>query len=180
MSRIRMAPVLYSGRLILRAHGPADLDASAAMWGDPSVVEHISGRPSTRSQSWQRILTYAGLWSMLGYGYWAIEDRATGVFVGDVGLADFHRAIEPPLDGTPETGWVIAPKFWGKGYATEAIRAAVAWADASLDFDRTVCIVSPTNQASLRVAGKAGYVDMGIATMNDEPLRLFVRAQARH
>jgi RimJ/RimL family protein N-acetyltransferase len=147
------------------------------MWADPAVVQYISGKPSTRAQTRARMLTYAGLWSVLGYGYWAIEDRATGKFVGDVGLADFHRVIEPPIEGTPEAGWVLTPQFYGKGYATEAVRAVLAWADASLDYDRTVCIVAPENLASVRVAEKAGYVETAIATYNGEPTMVFVRAQ---
>ena len=96
------APRLQTARLTLRAHGADDLDAVAAMWGDPAVVRHISGTPSTREECWARILRYAGLWPMRGYGYWAAEETATGRFVGDVGLADFARELSPPLYEAPE------------------------------------------------------------------------------
>jgi RimJ/RimL family protein N-acetyltransferase len=174
---VKTAPVLYTGRLILRPHRIADLDASAAMWGNPEVTQHILATPSTRTQAWSRMLNYAGLWSMLGYGYWAIEERSSRTFVGDVGLADFHRAIDPPIDGNPEAGWVLSPQFWGKGYGTEAVRAALAWADASLVHDRTICLIAPENVVSIRVAKNARFVETGSATLNGEPTMLFVRAK---
>jgi RimJ/RimL family protein N-acetyltransferase len=170
-------PTLLSGRLILRAHRPDDLHACAEMWSDPDVVRHISNIPSTRTQTWGRMLNYAGLWSMLGYGYWAIEESATHAFVGDVGLADFHRAMEPSIEGTPEAGWVLSKKFWGKGYATEAVRAMLAWADASLVHDRTFSLVAPENAASIRVATNARFVETGDATLNGQSSMLFVRAK---
>lgn len=123
------------------------------------------------------MLNYAGLWSVLGYGYWAIEESATHAFVGDVGLADFHRIMEPSIEGTPEAGWVLSKKYWGKGYATEAVRAMLAWADASLVHDRTVSLVAPENAASIRVAQRARFVEMGNATLNGESTMLFVRAK---
>jgi RimJ/RimL family protein N-acetyltransferase len=152
-----LTPVLKTPRLLLRAHRAADLDACAAMWANPLVTKHIGGRPSSRQETWQRILKYAGLWTVLGYGYWAIEEISGGAFVGDVGLADFHRAIDPPIDGIPEAGWAIDPSFSGRGYATEALRAALMWSDANIAADRSVSIVAPENAASIRVAEKNGY-----------------------
>ncbi len=116
------APRLETPRLVLRAHEARDLDAVAALWSDPEVVRYISGTPFTRAESWSRILRYAGLWPIVGYGYWAVEERATGRFVGDVGLADFARELSPPIYETPEAGWVLSPLMHGKGYATERPR----------------------------------------------------------
>ena len=82
---------------MLRGHTAADLDAIAAMWADPEVTRHITGVPSTREESWARLLRYAGLWPLLGFGYWLVEDRATGRFLGEVGFANFQRDIEPVL-----------------------------------------------------------------------------------
>lgn len=102
-------PQLDTPRLVLDAHGAADLDAFAAIWADLTVVRHISGQPSSRQESWQRLLRHRGHWAVMGYGYWAVRERRTGCFVGDVGFGDFRRAIEPPIEGLPEAGWVLAP-----------------------------------------------------------------------
>jgi RimJ/RimL family protein N-acetyltransferase len=152
------APVLETPRLRLRGHRPEDLDAAAALWADERVVRYISGKPSTRSQCWGRILQYIGHWQALGFGYWLVEDRHTGDFLGEVGLADFKRDITPSIEGIPEAGWVLAPHAHGRGLATEAVGAVLAWADAHFADGRTVCLFNPQNAASIRVAEKNGYV----------------------
>jgi len=150
------APTLESARLILRAHRVEDLDGVLAMWSDPAVVKHITGTPSTREECWARILRYGGLWPLTGYGYWAVVEKQSGRFAGDVGLADFRRDLDPAQSIAPEAGWVIAPFAQGKGYATEAMQAVLAWADANLG-RHTYCMLDPANAASLRVAEKCGY-----------------------
>ncbi|RVA11109.1 N-acetyltransferase, partial [Mesorhizobium sp. M7D.F.Ca.US.004.03.1.1] len=68
------APVIGTKRTILRAHQLGDFEAYAAMWTDPVVTRFIGGKPRTREESWMRFLRHAGLWSLLGYGFWAIEE----------------------------------------------------------------------------------------------------------
>lgn len=153
--------VLETARLILRAHVAADWDDVHASWSHPDVYTRLSGKPSTREESWGRLLRYRGLWPLLGYGYWAVCERATGDFVGDVGFADFKRAIEPSIAGEPEIGWVLTPSKHGLGYATEAARAALAWAEARRLAPRSVCIIDRKNEASLRIAAKLGFNETG-------------------
>ena len=102
-------PIVETARLRLRGHRAEDFDDCAAMWADPSVVRHIGGRPFPAEETWTKILRYAGLWALLGFGYWAVEEKASGRYVGDVGLADFKRDVQPSFDGAPEIGWALAP-----------------------------------------------------------------------
>src|ERR1700691_4275001 len=111
-------PVIETERLTLRAHCIADFAASAAMWADPVTTRHIGGRPQTEEETWSRLLRYVGHWALLGFGYWVVEEKATGSFVGELGFADYKRDMEPPLKDTPEIGWIFAAQFQGKGYAT--------------------------------------------------------------
>ncbi len=104
-----------------------------ATWQDPVVVKYFGGVPSTPEECWARLLRYAGLWRLLGFGYWRIRERATGRFVGEVGLAEFRRDIVPNVMGWPEAGWVLAPWAHGRGFAREAAEAIFAWADAALE-----------------------------------------------
>jgi RimJ/RimL family protein N-acetyltransferase len=150
------APTIETERLVLRAYRLDDFSHLAAAWADPEVVRHI-GRPSTEEESWTRLLRNIGLWPMLGYGYWAATEKATGRYIGDVGLADFKREIEPSLKGVPEIGWVLARSAHGRGYATEAAQAALRWLARAHGPPRTVCIIGIENHASLRVAEKCGY-----------------------
>jgi RimJ/RimL family protein N-acetyltransferase len=166
---------VHTERLLLRAHRPADLDACAGMWNDPAVYRHISGKGASRFETWGKMLRYAGLWTLLGYGYWAVEERATGDYVGDLGFADFKRDIEPGFSGLPEIGWVFAPATHGRGYATEAARAAVEWADAHIVAPRSFCLVAPGNQRSIRVAEKVGYLPAESIIFGDAPTLVFTR-----
>jgi RimJ/RimL family protein N-acetyltransferase len=162
------APALDTERLTLRGHTLADFGESAAMWGDPLVTRHIGGRPSTEEEAWARVLRYGGLWSLLGYGYWVVRERGSGRFVGEVGLAEFRREVTPSLEGAPEAGWVLAPWAHGRGFATEAVRAALAWGDAHLAAPRTVCLIAPGNAASIHVAGKCGFRELARGTYKGE------------
>ncbi|WP_174302000.1 GNAT family N-acetyltransferase [Caulobacter sp. S45] len=149
-------PVLASKRLVLRAHAHDDLPDFAAMWADPQVVRHIGGRPFTAEEVWTRLLRAAGMWVLLGYGYWVVRERDGGAFVGELGFADFRRELDPPFGDAPEAGWALASAMHGRGYAGEALAAAHAWADAALR-RRTVCMITPANLASIAVARRCGY-----------------------
>ena len=173
--RRRDAPVVATERLTLRAHRVEDFAACAALWADPGVVRHIGGRPFSAEETWTKLLRYAGLWPLLGFGYWAIEEKATGGFVGELGFADFKRDIEPTLGDRPELGWALASRVHGRGYATEAVSAVLAWGDAELGRRQTVCLISPDNLPSLRVAARAGYRELQRTTYKGQPTIIFAR-----
>ena len=155
--RFERAPRIETERLVLRAHRIEDLAASATMWRDPDVVRFIGGRAFTHEEVWARTLRYAGMWAMIGRGFWAIEEKGTGRMVGEVGVMDAKRDMEPGFDGAPEVGWSLIPAAQGKGYATEAVTAALAWADRHVDAPMQVCIIDPDNAPSIRLAVKLGF-----------------------
>ena len=110
---------------------------------------------------------------MLGYGYWAVAEKSSDRYIGELGFADFKRDIQPSIKGIPELGWALASHSHGKGYATEALRAAIEWGADNLPGDRTVCIISPSNEASLKVAEKLDFKEASRITKNSEPEILF-------
>jgi len=150
------APVIETERLRLRGHTPADFEATAAMWADTEVVRFLGGKPSTREESWGRLLRYIGHWAALGYGFWLIEEKASGAYVGEGGFGAFKRDIATPFDA-PEQGWSLARTGQGKGYGAEAMRAAVVWGQAHFGRTDFACMISPENVASLKLAEKLGY-----------------------
>ena len=167
-------PTLQTDRLILRPHGVADYPACCALWANADVVRHIGGSPQDAQAVWFRLLRYAGMWSLLGYGMWVMEDRATGTLIGEAGLLSAARGL-PELEGVPEAGWVLGPQAWGRGLATEAMTAVLGWADANLDAATIRCIIEPDNGASIKVAGKLGFVEFGDAMLAGKAIRLFDR-----
>src|SRR5258708_17916863 len=168
-------PVLETERLRLRGHRLEDFAQCAAMWGDPQVTQFIGGKPLTAEESWTKFLRYVGHWSLLGFGYWIAEEKKSGMFVGEIGFAEYKRDIEPSLKGVPEIGWVLASAAHGRGLATEAVRAVVEWGDTRFDGARTACIIAPRNSASVRVAEKCGYSQFQVPTYKGHPTIMFVR-----
>jgi RimJ/RimL family protein N-acetyltransferase len=169
------APELETGRLMLRAHRVEDFDALHAMWIDPLVYKYIVREPPSRESNWSRLIRYAGHWSMLDYGFWVVIERATGALIGELGCADFHRDIEPPLDDRIEMGWVFASSYHGKGFASEALTAVIEWGDRNLKNRRMACIVDPKNLASVRIADKFGFHKAHETTYHGGPTWVFHR-----
>ena len=145
------------------------------MWADPTVTRYIRETPFTPEETWTRLLRFIGHWALLGFGYWAVEHRKSSEFIGEVGFADYRRDLKPSLEGTPEIGWVFASQAHGKGFATEAVRAAIAWGDITFGRKRTACIIAPGNAASIRVATKCGYREFEHTSYHGHPTVMYVR-----
>jgi RimJ/RimL family protein N-acetyltransferase len=171
--------MIETERLLLRRVQASDFEASHAMWSDPSVAQYISGVASTRQQSWARVLAAIGHWETMAYGPFVVEETATHAFVGEMWLFEHKREITPSIDGVPEAGWSVTPSMQGRGYATEALRGLLCWADAALDAPRTVAVISEANLVSVRVAEKASYREYQRTTLNQKPVILFERPRSR-
>jgi RimJ/RimL family protein N-acetyltransferase len=170
-----IAPLLETERLRLRAYQPTDLQPLLAMWQEPQFYQYITGQPALESDVWMRLLRDAGLWVVCGFGYWALEEKATGEFIGAVGFADFRRDMTPALGDFPEAGWTLAPHVHGRGYGTEALAAALAWGDVHLPQPRTVCIIGVANEPSLRLANRLGYREYARTVFKDKSIVLLER-----
>ena len=169
-------PVIETPRLRLRAYRREDFADCAAMWADPLVTRYVGGKPLSEEDTWMRMLRCVGHWAWQGFGYWIVEEKATGKFAGEMGFSDWKREIQPSLRGVPELGWVFAARVHGMGYATEAVRAAITWGEANTRSDqpalgKTVCLIHPDHARSIRVAEKCGFKEILRTTYKDEPDR---------
>ena len=174
-SSIASVPRLETSRLIMRGFQATDFDAWFAMTRLPAFYRYLSPAPMPAEEVWKLLLRSAGHWAVLGYGFWAVEEKASGRFVGGVGFLNLKRDIEPPLGDAPEMGWVLDPAVHGLGYAREAAEAALAWAKNYFGPGRTVCIIHPENESSLRLAAKLGYREYARSTYHDDPIVLLER-----
>lgn len=172
------APRLETARLILRAVEPGDLPAYAAMMAHVETVRFLGGATLSREESWRKLLTNPGMWAWLGYGYWAVERRADGRLIGQLGFGEFRRDMEPDIEGVPEMGWAFHLDVAGQGYASEAAAAALEWIDAALAPVEIAAIIDEANAASIRVAEKAGFNEHRPATYRGEPILLYMRRRS--
>ena len=143
---------LRTERLLLRSWRESDLDPWAALNSDPEVRRYMAGMPSRERTDAGAARFQADL-DARGWGFWAVEVRATGEFIGFTGL-------DPVEEGQPftgvEAGWRLARPAWGHGYATEAARAVLAFGFAELDLPEILAVTVPANRRSRAVMERLG------------------------
>lgn len=146
-------PHLETDRLVLRDFRPEDFESYASMMAHPDVTRHLmGGRPLSRIEAWQQMAMFIGHWVLRGYGLWAVEERATGRFIGRIGC------LEP--EGFPafEIAYTLARSAWGRGYGREGAAAALRYARETLRQSKIASIIRPENRASIRIAQSLGAV----------------------
>ncbi|UOQ76461.1 GNAT family N-acetyltransferase [Hymenobacter sp. 5516J-16] len=168
-------PQLETTDLLLRGPRVTDLPEFATMAADPDFYRYVGGKPQNEEEAWRRLLAQQGHWTLLGYGAWSVEEKATRRFIGTVGFFDFQRDLTPSIKGTLEAGWTLAPRVHGRGYATQAVGAALQWAEAQFPVARLTCIIDPDNAASLAVARKFGFREIARPIYHDAPIVLLER-----
>ena len=171
-------PLINTDRLTLRSHAVDDDEAVYKLASDPVVLQFIRGLPTTREEAWHRLLRYAGHWSLLGFGMFAVVERQSGKFIGEVGLADFRRGLGAGFDGAPEAAWLFAGGSHGKGYALEAMTAMLGWFDNYRPRTRCVCIIDPANTSSIKLATRLGFERYGHGCYRDAEVDWYERDQS--
>ncbi|OLD48427.1 MAG: GNAT family N-acetyltransferase [Actinobacteria bacterium 13_1_40CM_2_65_8] len=144
---------LHTARLVLRRWRQSDREPFAHLNADPEVMEHF---PSTlnREQSDAFVETIETEFEQRGHGVWAVEVQGGKDFIGYVGLHyhDFPAHFTPAV----EVGWRLDRNHWGRGYATEGARAAIADGFTRVGLDELVSFTVPANVRSTRVMDKVG------------------------
>jgi RimJ/RimL family protein N-acetyltransferase len=152
-------PELETERLLLRAWRESDFEAYARICANPEVMRFLGGKAYTRLEAWRHMAYIVGHWQLRGFGHWAVEERASGAFVGRIGVQD--------PEGWPgfEIGWTIAKECWGRGYATEGARRVLAHVFTDMGREHVISLIHPDNVASLAVARHLGETLEGEATV---------------
>lgn len=143
-----MIPTLHTERLVLRAPHLDDFEALAAFYASPR--SNFVGGPLSAELAWRVLAQEAGHWHLRGFGRWIVAERERGAPVGLVGLWHPHGFPER------EIGWDLFDGFEGRGYATEAGRAARGHAYGALGWTTVISLVADGNEASARVAERLG------------------------
>jgi RimJ/RimL family protein N-acetyltransferase len=145
-----MIPTLTTDRLILRAPAETDLDAEAEFYASDRAI-HVGG-PLLREQVWRALASFIGHWHFRGYGFWGIEDRASGQYLGRAGLWNPEGWPEP------EIGWALMAGAEGRGIAFEAAQAARNHAYRTLGWETAISLIDPDNARSIKLAERLGAV----------------------
>jgi len=166
---------LDTERLRLRQWRTSDLGPFAELNADPRVMEFFPARLD-RAASDALALRIEAKIAERSWGLWAAEIRATGEFIGFIGL-------QPPIAQLPcspciEVGWRLAQPYWGKGFATEGARAALRFGFEKLGLDEIVSLTVPANRRSRAVMERLGMQEDKAGTFEHpaiapgNPLRL--------
>lgn len=143
-------PEIETDRLVLRQFRHSDLDAFASFASNEETMRFIGGA-CNRDEAWRRMAVSAGHWALRGFGPWAVEEKATGRFIGRAGL------WYPEGWPGPEVIWALLPANRGQGFATEAARASMRFAFETLGMDQVCSLIHPDNLPSVRVAERIGH-----------------------
>lgn len=169
-----MSTALATQRLRLRLPLAGDVSAAAKLVTDPEVMRFLGGQVVPQERVGAVLERWIRRWEDNGIGFFVVERREDGAFVGRVGLSiwDVRGWTHATLAGAgryaqPELGWALVRSEWGRGYATEAARAVRDWAFAQRDIGRLVSLIAPDNLASAAVARRLGASPAGQVKLFD-------------
>jgi RimJ/RimL family protein N-acetyltransferase len=149
---------LQTARLLLRPWRAEDLNPYARMCADSDVMRYMP-KTMTREESSQQVSQFISHWQERGFGLWAVEEKASGAFIGRIGL--MVHDDWPEGEHKTEVGWILDRPYWGRGLATEGALASVGYGFEELGLERIISITLPENAVSRRVMGKAGLTYRG-------------------
>lgn len=166
-------PELETARLRLRPWRATDVGAYAAMIGDPEVMRLMGSgwRHRAKRVAASLVASFSDLearraiaslerhWAQWGFGEWAVEEKASGDMIGQIGLV--HHADWPASRAKVEIGWTLARRSWGRSFATEGATVALAYGFDRLELERVISIARPENRRSLRVMESLGLKRQG-------------------
>jgi RimJ/RimL family protein N-acetyltransferase len=168
-------PTFETDRLVFRAYRLADFPAFAAMRADPEVMRYFREGVLSEEQAWAKFTAAAGHWHFHGYGSWALEEKASGRLIGSIGFSNRKRPAEHPASGAPEMGWTLVTAAHGRGFASEALRAALDWGRGDFGRARVVCVIDDRNAASIRLAERHGFRQFARSGSKELPRLVFER-----
>jgi len=166
---IREAPRIETDRLVLRGWRKGDRANYFNILQEPAVFRHFGPEPMGMEECWRRLMAAAGGWQLNGFGGWAVERKSDDKLIGMCALFTAWRGLDPEFGDEPEMGWIFATEAHGQGLASEACRAALEWAEATLEPTPIWAIIAPANEPSLRLAAKLGFERVTDTLYHNDP-----------
>lgn len=167
--------MLTTDRLELAPPVVGDLAGVAALVAPDAVRRFLGDRPADMAGEFARFSRNAGSWALYGYGTFMVRERGREAIIGTCGVFHSWRGFGQGFDDAPEIGWIVGEQVWGRGYATEATRAALAWFDRVHGPRRIVCMIEQDNQASFALAARLGFAEFARQVYDGRVLTLLQR-----
>ena len=169
--------MIETERLILRRIDPErDFEPWAKAMANEETVRYLGTKPMSRPEAWRSMAVVMGHWEIRGYGFFSLELKATGEWVGRVG------PWNPEGWPAPEVGWTISPDHLRRGYATEAAQASLRYVFEDLGWTDVIHVILPGNVGSIGVAEKIGSRlirrQKGIPVVTDEEVLIYGQSRA--
>ena len=172
--------VLETEHLYFRPFIEADLEQLYKLYTDKEVMAHIPfeqalGKKIDKTTVQGMLDFFIKHQQEHGYSHWAAFEKGTNEFVGRIGLVKSHEE-------SPEAGYILHKTFWGKGYATESMKAIINWTFSNTEINRIVAMTTPNHAASIHVMEKCGmhfvreYQEFGLTFVQyaiDRPVTLW-------
>jgi RimJ/RimL family protein N-acetyltransferase len=167
--------IIETERLILRAIDPErDFEPWARAMADADTVRYLGTPPMNRAQAWRNMALVMGHWALRGFGFFSVEHRETGAWVGRIG------PWFPEGWPAPEVGWTLSPDHHGKGYATEAARASIEYVFTHLRWPQVIHVILEGNEPSIALAKRIGSSligeQQGVPGITDERVLIYGQA----
>lgn len=170
---------IETGRLLLRAHHIDDYRSYWGFWKSQTPPTISGGPPRDSEEAWSRLLRFIGHWHQFKFGSFLIFDKMSKELIGEAGYSYIPRGLGLHFDEYPQAGWNIAPAFRKRGIGQQAASACTAWMDEHFP-GRSVCMIHPHNEASIKIATTVGFQPYGEAEYKYTPVTLFERETVRH
>jgi len=167
--------MLITERLELSQPVAADLAGVAALVAPDAMRRFLGDRAPDMADEYARFARNAGSWALYGYGTFMVRERGSAQIIGTCGVFHTWRGFGQGFDDAPEIGWIIGQSVWGRGYATEAMRAALTWFDQVHGARRIVCMIEQDNDASFALAARLGFVTFAQQDYGGRMLTLLAR-----
>jgi len=158
---------LQTERLNLRMFLEKDWKDMHAYFSDPECMRYTSGRQFSENESWQKVAALSGHWNLRGYGSYALEEKASGKVIGVAGL-------DYPLEWPePEIQWGLSSAFWGKGYASEAVKKIKVMVSEFIPDMPLISLIFKNNLNSINLAKAIGARYEKEIQFRNEPALIF-------
>jgi RimJ/RimL family protein N-acetyltransferase len=168
-------PLLRTERLELWQPRLGDISGLVELIAADETRRFLGRAEANEAGQFSRLMRNAGGWALYGYGNFMVRLAGEPDIIGSCGVFHTWRGFGRGMDDAPEAGWIVRRDHWGKGIAGEAMRAILAWFDATHGHRRISAMIEPGNAVSCKLAATLGFVEYDRHDFDGAPVILYER-----